>query len=115
MLRQLAYSAAAKVEPGKDRRTRGRVRQQGVNSNLGVVIDLSGGGVRILSTQPLEGRTKLSITCESDNVTVTAEVVWCKRVGFRRHVAGMRFVDLDESASRIVSRIAATHRLQVAV
>ena len=115
MLRQLAYSAAAKVEPGQDRRTRGRVRQQGVMSNAGVVIDLSGGGVRVLSTHPLEGKLQLTISCESDTVTVNAEVVWSKRVGFRRHVAGLRFIDLDEAGLRIVSRIAATHRLQVAV
>jgi hypothetical protein len=115
MLRQLAYSAAAKVEPGQDRRTRGRVRQQGVMSNVGVVIDLSGGGVRILSTHALEGELDLSITCDTDSVSMKAQVVWSKRVGFRRHVVGLRFLNLDEAALRTVSRIAANHRVQVAV
>lgn len=115
MLRQLAYSAAARVNPGQDRRARGRVRQQGVTSNLGVVIDLSGGGVRILSTTGFEGKQNVTISCDTDAVDVKAEVVWCRRVGFRRFLVGMKFVELDESGAKIVGRIASTHRLEVAV
>jgi hypothetical protein len=109
----LAHSRAAQVSPGVDRRMRGRVRQQGVVSNLGVVLDLSAGGMRILSTKSLEGEMDVQIWTESDSIALKAATVWSKRVGFRRHVIGFQFVDLDERATTKLCQIAASHRLRV--
>lgn len=99
------------MPPGLDRRTRGRVLQQGVISNVGVVIDISGGGMRVLHTKPLEGQHEVEITTESETLKLVAQVVWCKKIGFRRQMAGLRFVNIDEATVRSIARIAAAHRL----
>jgi hypothetical protein len=111
----LAYSAAASASPDTERRSRGRVRQQGVVCDLGVVLDLSAGGMRVLSTRGHDGQMNIRIWTIKDSVTVRADVVWSKRVGFRRHLVGLKFVAMSESDAAALSTIAIAHRALVAI
>jgi hypothetical protein len=115
MSNPLAYHAAASSNSGSERRMRGRLRQQGVMSNLGVVLDLSASGMRVLSTRAESGESNILIWTESDRLALRGAVVWSKRVGFRRHLNGVRFVELDEGKVQALGSIAAAHRLRVAV
>jgi hypothetical protein len=115
MIRQFAFHAAASHGVEGERRLRGRVRQQGVICNYGAVIDLSAGGIRVLSTRPLEGTLPLQINGRTHSVTLMAEVVWCRRAGFRRFMSGMRFLNPDEATLRVVSQIAAAHRAEFSI
>src|SRR5262245_25687982 len=109
----LEHPGAARIAPVVERRLRGRVRQQGVVSNLGVVLDLSAGGMRILSTRQIEGQMDVRIWTEGDSIMLKASTVWSKRIGFRRHLVGFEFLDLDERSTAKLSQIAAAHRLRV--
>lgn len=113
MSHPLAYSAAANPTPGSERRMRGRVRQQGVMSTAGVVIDLSASGMRVLSTRANRGERVVHIWTEAETLSLRAEAVWTRRIGFRRHLAGFRFHDLDGAAMQKLSAIAASHRMVV--
>ncbi len=85
-------------------------------SNLGPVLDLSAGGVRILSTKPPNrGQLDVQLSGLDSSVKVRAKVAWCRRLGFRRHEIGLTFVELDDSASAILNRISQAHRARSAV
>ena len=76
---------------------------------LGPVLDLSVGGLRLLSVRPHQGLVRVEIWGHDTDVTVEAKVVWARRLGFRRHELGLTFVDVDEDVQKIIMRIAATH------
>ena len=98
------------------RRIPGRVAQELLVSDLGPVLDLSAGGMRILSTRP-PNRSQLDVRLKGpdSSLRVRAKVAWCRRLGFRRHEIGMTFVELDDSASAILNRISQAHRARSAV
>src|SRR5687768_7778330 len=98
----LSHYAAANPAPGSERRSHGRLRQQGVLCNLGVVLDLSAGGMRVLSTKNHEGEMMVRIWTVSEKALVKVGVVWSQRVGFRRYVIGMRFLELSESSATML-------------
>lgn len=84
-----------------DRRRHGRVRPVAVYSDAGRVLDMSAGGMRVMSRRRLKGETEFIICNESKiPINVRARVVWTKRVGFRKHVVGLEFVDLQPAVAR---------------
>jgi len=77
-----------------NRRRAGRLHQFGLRSNLGQVLDLSSSGVRLCATSKLEGRVPLRLSAPGcRDLAIECEVAWHKRVGFRQHIVGLRFVD----------------------
>jgi hypothetical protein len=95
-----------------NRREAGRVLVNGdVRCNLGQVIDLSATGMRLQSPRRLANVLMAEIRTRSVALQIPAEVVWCKRVGFRRHLAGLRFLDLDDRIGTALMQIASMHRL----
>ena len=104
-LRQSADSAA-------NRREAGRVLVNGdVRCNLGQVVDLSATGMRLQSTRRLANVLMVEISTRSVALQLPAEVVWCTRIGFRRHLAGLRFLEVDERIATAMMQIASMHRL----
>ncbi len=83
---------AASEQPLNDRRKSGRLRSEGtLRCNLGRVLDLSRGGVRVLTTRRLKGERLAKLSTEDEGLHVPANVVWCQRVGFGQHIAGLEF------------------------
>jgi hypothetical protein len=109
------FQRVSSISRGVDRRSHGRLLQEGVVCNLGVVLDLSAGGMRILSTRPAEGEKELHIKSFEADATVRADVVWCKRLGFRRHELGLRFKELNKETQQTLASIAMTNRLRQAI
>ena len=87
--------SASRLRPFIDRRRTGRrKRADEIFSNLGTVVNLSPGGVRIRSSRRLHGTQTFELWAGNVRVKVRAEIVWTRKTGFRRHEIGMRFLDL---------------------
>jgi len=98
-----------------ERRTPGRVPQESLVCDLGPVLDLSCGGMRILSKRPLTNIVQAKVCSFDFSMVLHARVVWTKRLGFRRHEIGLQFLNIDESASKTLGRISASHRMRRAI
>jgi len=69
------------------------------------VIDLSAGGVRILSKRPLRGRLDIFFeTGDGPKLGVKTRIAWCRKVGFRAYLVGLQFQDLPLSAAKRLLR-----------
>ena len=98
------------VGPRDGRRIPGRVAQELLVSDLGPVLDLSPGGMRVLATRPPVGKLAVRIRAGDVSLTLRSSVAWSRRLGFRRHEIGLAFIDVDENAAGILATIAADHR-----
>jgi hypothetical protein len=97
---------------GANRREAGRVLVNGdVRCNLGRIVDLSATGMRLQSPRRLANVHMVEISTRSITLQLPAEVVWCRRVGFRRHLAGLRFLEVDDRIATALIQIASMHRL----
>jgi hypothetical protein len=89
-----------------DARESGRVQPYWLNCNLGLLLDLSAGGARIIARRSLVGKVKMRIWDKSAGVSLQAMVVRSKRVRFRQHEVAVRFIDKNDEASARLSEIA---------
>jgi len=65
------------------------------------VIDLSAGGVRLLSKRRLKGVITIYFdTGDGVNLGVKSKIVWCRPLGFRNYLIGVQFQDLPLSAAK---------------
>lgn len=97
---------------GRNRRASGRLMvSRDVRCNLGEVVDLSISGMRLLGSKATCGEVGLSLVAPGFSIRLKAEVVWSKRLGFRRHMLGVRFLDVDPYSSALLTRIASEHRV----
>jgi hypothetical protein len=97
----------AKDEKPSDRRRHRRVKgTDSVACNLGRVLDISGGGLRVLSKSKAEGQGRVELISTSQRVIVPARVVWCHKVGFRKYVIGLQFMNMTPELTRQVTEIA---------
>jgi len=74
------------------------------------VLDLSAGGMRVLSTRPLLGTKDIGLRGGDFSVKLRTKVAWSRRLGFRRHEIGLTFLDIDEELGTLLSRISSDHR-----
>ena len=98
-------AGAARLRPLAERRKAGRIKGGKVSCNWGSVIDISGGGMRVRSPRRLRGRLEVVIWTHHRRVTVRAEAVWCRRVGFRKYDVGLQFLDVTEDIKRELTAI----------
>ena len=93
-------------EGDSDRRRRGRVKSTGsVTSNLGSVLDISSGGLRVLSKTKVEGEGRVELISTTDRLIVRARVVWCHKVAFRKYVMGLEFINLTPELTQKLTEI----------
>ncbi len=65
------------------------------------MIDLSAGGVRLLSKRPLKGKLNIFFdTGDETRLGVATKIAWCRRVGFRAYLVGLQFENLPLDAAR---------------
>ena len=99
-----------------ERRRFGRFKAQRLGCNKGVVLDLSGGGVRLRCSRRLSGRIEIKLWTPREGVAVHGNVVWTRRLGFRKYEIGVEFCDLtpvirqglNNCAAYLASRIGAS-------
>ena len=100
-------------EPGiaDERRAHGRRRVMSLYCNLGKVLDLSRGGIRVESKRPVQGECEVIInSIEKSPVTLRAEVAWSKRTGLFKHQTGLHFIDVDAETARRLAMISTLHK-----
>lgn len=99
-------------KPNSDRRATGRLRQESLMCNLGPVIDLSLGGVRVLAYRIPKGHVVVDLVSCEDRLRLIGEVVWVKRAGILRRELGIRFVELDRDTAKILARMSMKNRVE---
>lgn len=105
----LRADADERAEP----QTYPRLPQEGLHSNLGRVLDLSLDGMRIVSARvpPEDEPVEVELRDPDGEVCLKARVVWSRRVGFRRHEIGMRFLDMTRELAAKLTRVSLNHRV----
>jgi hypothetical protein len=92
--------------PVTERRRDVRLKQTSLHSSLGPVVDLSRSGMRVRSTRRLRGIVSVKLfNRNGPHLNVKARVVWSKRLGFRRHVAGLEFIDPPPNMLRELAKL----------
>jgi hypothetical protein len=89
--------------PGK--RSYKRRPQFALECNFGPVLDLSAGGMRIVSKKALQGVVEVTLQTAGVDEAMRANVVWCKKIGFRVYEVGLEFVD-KQAVRHVVNWIA---------
>jgi hypothetical protein len=100
-------SGAARLRPLTDRRKYGRLKVSRLGCNIGTVIDLSGGGLRIRCSTRLSSQMDVKLWTAKRQITVPAKVAWVRRIGFRKYEIGLEFRDLSPDTQLDLSTFAA--------
>ncbi len=98
-----------------DRRTPARLQQEDLLSDLGPILDLSVGGMRVLCKRSREGSLKVRLWAYQFTMNLDGQVVWTKHLGFRRHEIGVEFLNVDDDTAKILARVSAIHRMRRAI
>ncbi len=97
-------------ETNDDRRAHARLPQEALKCNLGEVLNLSLGGMRVCCTRaPKDTVVEVELTYERETMKVQAEVVRSNKVGFRKHELGLRFLDVDPETAKQLTRVSLNH------
>ena len=100
--------SASRLRPFIERRRGGRRRRaRRIFSDLGTVVNVSPGGVRLRTIRRLEGTHQLDLWARGVRVTLQARVVWARKSGFRRYENGLRFIDLSVDDRRRIDALIA--------
>ena len=100
-------AGAARLRPLADRRKAGRFKGSRLGCNLGKVMDLSGGGMRIRCATRLSSQMPVQLSTAKRRLTVQAKVAWVRRIGFRKYEVGLEFRDLTPETQQDLSTFAA--------
>ena len=100
-------AGAARLRPLTERRRFGRFGAQRLGCNLGRVMDLSGGGLRVRCSRRLNGMVEVKLWTAKRRTTVQTKVAWARRIGFRKYELGLEFQDLTPEAKQDLSTFAA--------
>ena len=90
-----------------EKRPAPRLPVEFLKCNLGDIVELGGGGLRIFSTKTQKKRV-VSVTFE--NMNIKAEVMWSKKISARKHDVGLDFLDVTPEQRSKILRIAMDHR-----
>lgn len=100
-------AGAARLKPLSDRRRFGRFKGNRLGCNLGKVMDLSGGGMRIRCSNRLSSQMPVKLWTPKREVSLQAKVAWVRRIGFRKYEIGLQFLDLTAEMQQNLSTFAA--------
>ena len=108
---QADLTSSAEATP-ECRRSRGRLPQESLASDLGPVLDLSANGMRVQCAKVPKGPVPVRLMGYSESLTLQAEVAWSKRRGFRKHEVGLRFVCVDPATAERLTRMSTNNRMR---
>ena len=97
------------------RRRTGRLPQESLVSNLGPVLDISIGGMRVISRSPLRGTVTVQFGAYSLPERLDATVTWSKRTGLFSREVGLRFENVSPRLCAVLTQIASLHRYRRAI
>lgn len=88
-----------KPTPEVEERSTGRIRCEQFTCNMGRVLDLSGGGMRVDRRGipiPTGREVLVRFRSETKTITVAAKVAHSHSTGFLHQIVGLEFVGVDE-------------------
>lgn len=103
-----------KIGSASDRRSSGRIQTEGVWTNLGVVLDLSRGGMRVMGKRKLQESTRVHFYSSEGEMELEARVRWCKRRGLRRFESGIQFDTVTPDQSQFLLKMVRAHSAGIA-
>lgn len=103
------------ADGGASRRRSGRLPAECLKCNLGLVIDISVGGMCVLSRTPHSGTLKITFPEYRMPGKLLATVTWSKRAGVFMREMGLRFENVTPEMSALLTQIASTHRFRRAI
>jgi hypothetical protein len=109
-VRFIAKALAQPVDRAELRRARREAVSSNVRCNLGDIVDLSAAGMRVITRKPLDGDTRVTLLAQRAAVQLSGKIAWSKRMGFRRHMVGVEFVQVDAHAEAMLTRLISEHR-----
>ena len=98
--------AIERAAAGPEYRRAGRVNVGQLKCNLGRVLDLSSGGVRLLSRHKLRGAHEIQLFDNDDGVRIKATVTWSKRQGMWKHEIGLEFLNVPSDVAAKLTALA---------
>jgi hypothetical protein len=98
--------------PKGSRRRSGRLPQESLQCNLGTVLDISAGGMRVLTRAKPSGRLNVVLQGYPLPEPLAAEVAWTKRSGLFMREVGLCFHDVSPQMAQFLTRIAMMHRFR---
>ncbi len=104
---QSVRAGAARLRPLTDRRRFGRFRGTRLGCNIGRVVDLSGGGLRVRRATRISSQMDVKLWTPKRQITVLAKVAWVRRIGFRKYEIGLEFLDMTPDTQKDLSTFAA--------
>ncbi len=96
---------------GPERRSAVRFKLGQLKCNLGRVLDLSSGGLRLLSWRKLKGRHEITLFDRDGGVRIEAEVRWSRRHGLFKHEIGLQFLNVPSDIAAKIKRLFSEHRI----
>ncbi|MHC4306158.1 MAG: ATP-binding protein [Planctomycetota bacterium] len=99
-------------KPADDRRAHGRLPQELLQCNLGPVLDLSMGGMRVQCSKAPKGRVEVELMDTEGPVKIRAEVMWTRRLRFRKYEVGLYFPHVAPDVAKQLTRVSLNHRLR---
>ena len=102
------YSMDTDNRPIGKRRT-GRRRQECLLSSCEPIIDISRGGAKILVTLSYKGERMIKMISNAGFIDIRVRFAWFQRIGFRRVLIGVEFLDLDAESAAFLAHIATAH------
>ncbi len=98
------------VREETDARRFGRICCTRVRCGLGEVLDLSAAGMRVFASRKPKLKPdrsyRLRVQSDVGECEVVAKLVWSHRLGFRKHLLGLRFVEMQEETRRQLNDLA---------
>lgn len=91
------------------RRKSGRIRTNSLASNIGSVVDVSAGGMRVLSRERLGGEVHVRLHDGAVGLVLHAYVVRCTRLGFRKYDVGLQFLNVEPDTAKALTALAAAN------
>lgn len=91
-----------------NRRAEVRFNPKDLECDLGKLIDISAGGLRLTTKRKLKGTITLRLWNDVSGLVLQAAVVWSKKIHMRKHESGLEFINLSPDTMRELALIVAT-------
>ena len=88
-----------------------RVKVRQLKCNLGRVLDISSGGVRLLSRRKLRGWHEIRLFDRDGSVRIDAEVRWSRPHGLWKHEIGLQFFNVPPDIAVQLTTLVSKNRI----
>ena len=100
------------VKPDSARRKQGRLEQESLISNLGPVMDLSAGGMRIIARKLPKTEEEIELRGLGDSISLKAHTVWSRKIGLMKFEVGMVFLNVTPEIAKKLTNLAMNNRIR---